>query len=75
MDGINRTSLRAGTVNQTWDYTGPIFCTAPVDTDSGSGNFSAWNTTKIQDYRVYQGVAKYTSNFSGSLPESMFIKN
>jgi hypothetical protein len=75
IDGINRTSIYAGTVNQTWDYTGPIFCTAPVDTDSGSGNFTAWNTTKIQDYRVYQGVAKYTSNFNTSLPDSMFIKN
>ena len=77
IDGINRTSLRSGTLNQTWDYTGPLFCTAPQDSyivgGVEVGNLSAWNTTKIQDYRVYQGVAKYTSNFSGSLPDSMFV--
>jgi hypothetical protein len=71
IDGIDRTSLYAGTVNQNWNFTGNFTCTAPQD----SGNLNAWNTTKLQDYRVYQGVAKYTSNFSGSLPESMFIKN
>ena len=71
IDGINRTSFYAGTVNQNWNYSGNFTCTAPQD----AGNLNAWNTTKIQDYRVYQGVAKYTSNFSGSLPESMFIKN
>ena len=71
IDGIDRTSVRAGTVNQNWNFAGAIFCTAPQD----AGNLTAWNTTKIQDYRVYQGVAKYTSNFSGSLPASMFIKN
>ena len=71
IDGINETSVYAGTVNQNWNFAGGIFCTAPQD----AGNLNAWNTTKFQDYRVYQGVAKYTSNFSGSLPESMFIKN
>lgn len=75
IDGVNRTALYAGTVNQTWDYTGPFFCTAPQDANSGIGNLTAWNTTKVQDYRVYQGVAKYTSNFNTSLPDSMFIKN
>jgi len=77
IDGVNRTAVYAGTpgVNQTWDYTGPLFCTAPQDANSGIGNLNAWNTTKFQDYRIYQGVAKYTSNFSSSLPDSMFVKN
>lgn len=32
---------------------------------------SACNTVRLQDYRIYQGVAKYTSNFTP--PGAMFI--
>jgi hypothetical protein len=68
VDGIDRTAFRNGQCNQNWDYTGPLFCAADQA-------LTEWDTVKIQDYRVYQGVAKYTSNFSGSLPNSMFVKN
>ena len=72
VNGIQRSfTYQKGTVNRNWDYTGPCFVTAAND----GVNATLWNTVKIQDYRVYVGSAKYTSNFNNSLPESMFIKN
>ena len=72
VNGIQRSFTYQKTpVNRDWDFTGACFVTAP---DDGT-NATLWNTVKIQDYRVYVGSAKYTSNFNNSLPESMFIKN
>lgn len=36
-----------------------------------NGSSSAYNTARLQDYRIYQGIAKYTSNFTP--PGAMFV--
>lgn len=36
-----------------------------------NGPDTSYNTVRLQDYRIYQGVAKYTSNFTP--PNQMFI--
>jgi hypothetical protein len=64
VDGIDRTSYRNATGNPTWTFNGFFSIAAP-------SNETGWNTVKLQDHRVYQGVAKYTSNFTP--PGAMFL--
>lgn len=64
VDGVDRTSYRSASGNPNWTYTGGLFVAAP-------SSETGWNTVKLQDYRVYQGVAKYTSNFTP--PSQMFV--
>ena len=64
VDGIDRTNYRNATGNPNWTHTG-IFYVTGVASETG------WNTVKIQDYRIYQGTAKYTSNFTR--PGPMFL--
>ena len=64
VDGVDRTNFRNATGNPTWTFNGFFNIAAPV-------NETGWDTVKIQDHRVYQGVAKYTSNFT--TPGAMFI--
>ena len=67
IDGQERTALRQGNCNRDWDFTGPVFC-------SSDPSHTTWDNVMIQDYRIYQGVAKYTGS-TYTTPSSMFIKN
>jgi len=64
VDGVDRTSYRDASGNPNWTYNQGLVLAAP-------GSETGWNTVKLQDYRVYQGVAKYTSNFTP--PGRMFF--
>lgn len=64
VDGIDRTSYRNATGNPTWTYEGPLTITSPIQE-------TGWDQLLLQDYRVYKGSAKYTSNFTP--PGPMFI--
>lgn len=57
VDGVDETDFRNATGNPNWTYTGPFFVIAPYSE-------TGWNDVKIQDYRIYQGAAKYTSGFT-----------
>lgn len=64
VDGVDNTDYRNATGNPTWTYSSTLFMAAPTSE-------TGWDTMKIQDYRIYQGTAKYTSNFTP--PGAMFI--
>ena len=57
INGVNSVSYQpTGGVFGNFTYTGATLMLLGTDT--------TYNTVRVQDYRVYQGVAKYTSNFT-----------
>lgn len=64
VDGVDNTDFRNATGNPNWTYSSTLFLTAPTSE-------TGWDAMKLQDYRIYQGTPKYTSNFTP--PGAMFI--
>lgn len=63
INGINSVSYQpSGGVFGNFTYTGEV--------NIFNGSSAAYNAAQLQDYRIYQGVAKYTSNFTP--PGAMF---
>lgn len=64
VDGVDNTDFRNATGNPNWTYSSTLFLAAPASE-------TGWDAMKLQDYRIYQGTPKYTSNFTP--PGAMFI--
>lgn len=62
VNGTNQNSF-GGSMTTSWSYSSGVALFASYD--------STWDTCQMQDFRVYQGTAKYTSNFTP--PGAMFI--
>lgn len=66
INGIS-SAVFGGTLSYAFTYTG----TLTLCSGSSVNTPNTWNTVQIQDLRVYQGVAKYTTNFTP--PGAMFL--
>lgn len=64
INGVSRVSYQpSGGIYGNFTYTGQV--------NIFNGSNTAYNTARLQDFRVYQGIAKYTSNFTP--PGAMFV--
>lgn len=59
IDGMYNVAY-GGTLSYTFTYAGTLVLCAGASVNTPN----TWNTVQVQDLRIYQGVAKYTSNFT-----------
>ena len=70
VDGLLQQST---TVSGSANNSGMKLMIGALDDGSGSGEYILQNTTYLQDFRIYKGVAKYTSNFTPAFPVADLI--
>ena len=72
LDGLLQQST---TVTGSANNSGMKLMVGAEDNGSGSGAYILQNTSYFQDFRIYKGVAKYTSNFTPAFPTADLISS